>query len=90
VGKSPAYICLQKLNSFLEALTMSQQPAQNEKQAAEFLGVSVHWMRRARWAGNGPEFMKYGSAVRYDPETLLAYRNSRIRKSTSDVTARVL
>lgn len=64
------------------------QPAQNEKQAAEFLGVSVHWMRRARWAGNGPEFMKYGSAVRYDPETLMTYRNSRVRKSTSDATVK--
>lgn len=67
---------------------MSLHPAQNEKQAAEFLGVSVHWMRRARWAGNGPEFMKYGSAVRYDPDTLSAYRNGRVRKSTSDVAVR--
>lgn len=62
------------------------QPALNETQAAEILGVSVHWMRRARWSGNGPEFVKYGSAVRYTPEALLAYRNSRVRRSTSDVT----
>jgi len=67
---------------------MSEKPAQNEKQAAEFLGVSVHWMRRARWKGNGPAFCKYGSAVRYDPETLSAYRDSRIRKSTSDATVK--
>jgi len=69
-------------------LHIPPQPALNETQAAEFLGVSVFWMRRARWAGNGPEFLKYGAAVRYAPEALQAYRNSRVRRSTSDKTAR--
>ena len=62
----------------------SDHSPRNEKQAAEFLGVSVHWMRRARWAGGGPEYIKYGSAVRYLPSVLVAYRNSCARKSTSD------
>jgi hypothetical protein len=64
----------------------------DEKQAAAFLGVSVHWMRRSRWAGNGPVFIKYESngangAVRYLPSELERFRESRTRKSTSDTGA---
>lgn len=60
----------------------------NEKEAAERLGLSVHWMRRARWAGNGPEFIKFKGAVRYRTESLETYVDSRIRRSTSDIQKR--
>lgn len=57
----------------------------NEKEAAEVLGLSVHWMRRARWAGNGPEFIKIaGGSVRYRPSTIEAFLDARTVKSTSD------
>lgn len=57
----------------------------NEKEAAEILGLSVHWMRRARWEGTGPEFIKLnGQTIRYKPSVLEEYINSRIAKSTSD------
>lgn len=56
----------------------------NEVQAAEKLGLSVHWMRRARWAGNGPEYIKIQGAVRYRPESIDRFIDSRARRSTSD------
>lgn len=56
----------------------------DEWEAAERLGLSVHWMRRARWAGNGPEFIKIAGAVRYRPESIDRFIDSRTRRSTSD------
>lgn len=57
----------------------------NEKEAAELMGLSVHWMRRSRWAGNGPEFIKIGGgSVRYRPAAIEQFINARTRRSTSD------
>jgi len=56
----------------------------NETKAAEYLGLSVHWMRRARWAGGGPAYIKYRRAVLYLPSVLHEFRQARIRQSTSD------
>lgn len=45
----------------------------NEKQAACYVGLSVHTLRMWRFKGIGPEYMKLGSAVRYQRGTLDAY-----------------
>jgi hypothetical protein len=37
----------------------------NEKQAADFLGISPKTLSRWRWAGKQPAFCKFGGAVRY-------------------------
>lgn len=37
----------------------------NESQAADLLGVSPKTLSRWRWAGKGPDFYKFGGAVRY-------------------------
>jgi predicted DNA-binding transcriptional regulator AlpA len=59
-----------------------------EQEAAKLIGLSVHWMRRKRWAGGGIPFIKIadgpGGAVRYRREEVEAFINSRTRKSTSD------
>ena len=45
--------------------TRSSPPALvNEHEAARLLGLSVKTLRRWRWAGRGPNFVKIGSAVR--------------------------
>src|SRR5215212_11480120 len=45
------------------------QPARpsllDEHRAAEQLGLSVKTLRRWRWVGRGPPFIKLGTAVRY-------------------------
>lgn len=56
----------------------------DEFQGAKILGKSVFWMRRARWAGNGPEFVRIGGNVRYRMAALEEFIDKGIRRSTSD------
>ena len=37
----------------------------NDKAAAHYLGVSVSFLRRSRYDKTGPDFRRFGSAVRY-------------------------
>lgn len=57
----------------------------NEHIAAEILGLKVSTLRRWRWAGQGPRFVKLGSAVRYDRADLEAFIANGRRASTSDL-----
>lgn len=56
----------------------------NEGEAARRLGLSVKTLRRWRWAGKGPRFLKIGAAVRYDPADLQGFIEAGRRTSTSD------
>ena len=55
-----------------------------EAEAAEMLGLEVSTMRRWRWAGRGPRYLKLGGAVRYDPADIEAFKEASRRASTSD------
>lgn len=48
-----------------------------EKQAAEKLGLASSTLKRWRWSGRGPAYIKLGASVRYSPEILDSYANSR-------------
>ncbi len=56
----------------------------HETETAKILSVKVSTLRRWRWAGTGPRFLKVGYAVRYDPQDLKDYLAGRVRTSTSD------
>ena len=56
----------------------------NEFEAAAALGLKVATLRRWRWAGKPPRFLKIGSAVRYEPAELAALIQAARRTSTSD------
>ncbi len=56
----------------------------NEHQAAYALGLKVATLRRWRWAGKPPSFLKIGSAVRYDPQVLTEFIEAARRTSTTD------
>lgn len=56
----------------------------NERQASELLNVGVAPLRRWRWAGKGPAFLKIGGAVRYEPAEIDRYVAGARRTSTSD------
>ena len=57
----------------------------NTQQAAEFLGVSIAFLERDRWAGARVPFIKVGSrAVRYQQDDLERYVQSCRRHSTSE------
>ena len=45
----------------------------HRKQAAEFLGVSLSWLDKARISGLGPDFMTMGGRVLYDSRDLEAF-----------------
>ena len=55
-----------------------------ETQVAVMLNIQVATLRRWRWIGQGPRFIKIGAAVRYDPQELKAYLANQVRSSTSD------
>ena len=59
-------------------------PLRNEHQTAELLGLSVKTLRRWRWIGKGPHFLKCGSAVRYADQDITAYLDAAQRRSTSE------
>ena len=56
----------------------------NETEAARILGLSVKTLRRWRWAGKPPGYLKIGTAVRYDPVQLASFIEAARRTSTSD------
>ena len=62
----------------------SQTKLLTESQVADILNLRVATLRRWRWIGQGPRFIKIGAAVRYDPEQLKAYLAKQVRSSTSD------
>ena len=61
-----------------------QQRLLKENEAADFLAVEVSTLRRWRWAGKGPQFLKIGGAVRYELTVLEALIETSRRRSTSD------
>ena len=69
-------------DSFLSVVT--DDHLLNEHAAANRLGLSVKTLRRWRWAGRPPSFIKLGNAVRYDPGDIASFIESGRRCSTSD------
>ena len=53
-------------------------------EAAPVLGLKVSTLRRWRWSGDGPQFVKLGGAVRYRRSDLEAFIEAKLRMSTSD------
>jgi hypothetical protein len=64
--------------------TKSFLPLISEAEAAQALGLSKQTLRRWRWAGKGPHFLKIEGAVRYDPNDLAEFISASRRRSTSD------
>lgn len=66
--------------------TNTQNSAQllTEIEVAELLSIRPTTLRRWRWAGRGPSFVKIGTAVRYDPTVLADFIDAGRRTSTSD------
>lgn len=49
----------------------------NEHDVSRITGLSVASVRRWRVLGQGPRFLKIGASVRYRPEDLEAFLNTR-------------
>ena len=62
---------------------MTQQTLLNEHQASQVIGFRVSTLRKRRWQGLAPRFMKVGAKVFYDPKDIEEFLKSCIRESTS-------
>jgi len=63
--------------------TVSLPRLMNQRDLAAYLGKSTAWCERARWAGEGPRFVKLGRHVRYRADDVLAWIEANARTSTS-------
>jgi hypothetical protein len=55
--------------------------------AADYIGVSISFLNKARLTGRGPTFLKLGSKVAYEKSDLDQWLNGRRRTSTSQLEA---
>lgn len=70
----PAYTEAAKAKNTLPDHCMVNMPALwDQRTLAQYLGKSTAWCERARWAGEGPRFIKLGRHVRYKAEDVLAW-----------------
>ncbi|MBW4057168.1 MAG: helix-turn-helix domain-containing protein [Proteobacteria bacterium] len=76
----------------LKSATSNEAHKKNltETEAAAEYGMSVHWYRRSRWAGDGPCFIKLGGAILYPRTELESFFDARLVKSTSESSIRKL
>ncbi len=56
----------------------------NEYQASEITGLKPATLRKRRWQGVPPYFLKVGSRVFYDQDYLEQFLDGCVRTSTSD------
>lgn len=73
-----------KGNSQPHETTVALPKLMNQRDLAAYLGKSTAWCERARWAGEGPRFIKLGRHVRYRADDVLAWIEDNVRTSTSE------
>lgn len=56
----------------------------DQRDLAHYLGKSVAWCERARWAGEGPRYIKLGRHVRYRADDVIAWIEENARESTTE------
>lgn len=64
--------------------TVSLPRLMDQQELCSYVGKSVKWAERARWAGEGPRFIKLGRHVRYRADDVLAWIDECSRRSTFD------
>lgn len=62
---------------------MLQSVLLTENEVASILKVSRAKLQRDRWAGEGLPFVKFGRAVRYRQEDIVAHLQGCVRASTT-------
>ncbi|MBI4515349.1 MAG: helix-turn-helix domain-containing protein [Deltaproteobacteria bacterium] len=68
-------------------MTHEAAPLLTETELAERIRIAVPTLRRWRWSGDGPPFVRVGRCVRYDPAHVRTWLDERTRRSTSDTGA---
>jgi len=73
-----------ELTNFLPATPKGFSRRLHRKQAAEYLGLSLSWLDKARITGLGPVFITIGRRILYDTRDLEAFIYNNRRSSTSE------
>lgn len=68
--------------------TVSLPRLLTQRDLAAYIGKSTAWCERARWAGEGPRFVKLGRHVRYRAEDVQDWLDAHVRQSTSEAGGR--
>ena len=55
-----------------------------EHQAAKQMALTPSTLRKWRWLGKGPSFVKIGSAIRYEPRAIKAFIDESIHETTKE------
>lgn len=58
-------------------LGLVSPPDLSEEAVATRLGWSIETLRRYRWRGEGPAYLKYGRCIRYRPSDVDAWLDSQ-------------
>ena len=64
--------------------TNMQKILLDERQVSDAIRLKVATLRKRRWLGLAPRFLKVGSKVFYDQNDVQDYLNTCVRQSTSD------
>lgn len=56
----------------------------DQRTLAAYIGKSTAWCERARWAGEGPRFIKLGRHVRYRADDVLAWIEENARTCSGE------
>ena len=58
-----------------------------ESQVATYLNISIAWLQRQRWLGEGPPYLRINRSIRYDIAALAAWLDAhRIANASAEVT----
>lgn len=68
-----------------QAHTVNLPQLWDQKVLAKYLGKSTAWCERARWAGEGPRFIKLGRHVRYRADDVMAWIEENARNCSGEV-----
>ena len=60
-------------------------PLLKESEVAQILNLEVATLRRWRWSGHGPRFVKLGGAVRYRATVIETFISESERASTTEL-----
>ncbi|MBB4327836.1 helix-turn-helix transcriptional regulator [Rhizobium ruizarguesonis] len=63
--------------------TSTQRRMLRTEDAANYTGLSASTLTKLRLTGGGPEYIKIGKSVVYDPSDLETWLTSKRRRSTS-------
>lgn len=69
----------------IPACQCAGQSRYDVEDAAEYIGLSVSFLNKARVTGKGPVYLKLGSKVIYEIADLDTWLNSHRRTSTSQI-----